>query len=96
MPKIQSIKCVKCDCALLGPVDPGPADRFSCPTCGEGDTRDNVLKEAGEYAKDQAAIEIQKKAQEVARSSRFITYSSHYQPRQDYRFKVDVDFGSSP
>ena len=48
----HKILCAGCHVALEGPANPQSNDTFSCPICREGDTFENVIREAGEYHAD--------------------------------------------
>ncbi len=44
------VKCAKCKVPLVGPDDARPDSIISCPSCGTGDTRENVEREVADYA----------------------------------------------
>lgn len=90
----ESIKpalCGKCRVALEGVVNPEPHSVFSCPACGEKDTYENVVRIIGEYAHDEAARFLHKKAHDVARRSKFISVKSKPIPNRTHRFIVELD-----
>ncbi|WP_395714972.1 hypothetical protein [Reyranella sp.] len=49
MPASRVVKCAKCKVPLVGPDDARPDSLISCPSCGAGDTRENVEREVAEY-----------------------------------------------
>lgn len=90
----ESIKhalCGKCRVALEGAASPEPHSVFSCPTCGEKDTYENVLRIVHEYAHDEAARFLHRKAHDVARRSKFISVKSKPLPTRTHRFIVEID-----
>lgn len=40
----NSIKCSKCDVAIVGPKNPKPDDIFTCPGCGTSERYDKVME----------------------------------------------------
>jgi hypothetical protein len=44
------VKCALCKVPLEGPDDARPDSLIACPSCGAGDTRENVEREVDEYA----------------------------------------------
>ena len=86
------IKCAKCKVPLQGPADAQPQDRFACPSCGEGDSLDNILREVGEVAGDQAADFLERGMRRAARQSGgFIKIKEQPRGKRSHRFIVDLE-----
>ncbi len=49
MPASHVVKCAKCKVPLEGPDDARADSLIACPSCGMGDTRENVEREVAEY-----------------------------------------------
>jgi predicted RNA-binding Zn-ribbon protein involved in translation (DUF1610 family) len=81
--------CAKCQVPPEPVTDDNGEERFACPVCGEGDTRDNILREVGEHVKEVAARHLQEAARDVSRRSKFITFSGDPIPKGSYRFVSD-------
>lgn len=81
--------CGTCKVSLVSVADHDQEDWFSCPSCGAGDTRENVLREVGEHTKEVAARHLQEKMRDAARQSRFMKFSGKPVPKGDYRFIGD-------
>lgn len=91
MSDITQVLCGRCKVPLKGPGDSDPQGRFSCPKCGNGDTRENVLREVGEHVKEQAARHLQEEMRSTARSSKFIKFEGKPIPKRSYRFIADIE-----
>lgn len=91
MTDIRNVKCGQCKVALEVVTEPhGKIAR--CPRCGTSDTLDNVIREVGEYAKEQAAQHLEKKMASIARGSKFMKFTPAHRPKKRHRFIVDVNF----
>lgn len=92
MDEIKNVLCGACYVPLEGIANGESQDRFTCPSCGHSDTRENVLREVGEYAKEMAAQHLEKTMADAARGSKFLKFKPAYRPQRVYRFIVDLDF----
>ena len=52
MDETTTILCGSCHIAVEQRVNPDGQGMAICPTCGQSDTRENALREAGEYLVD--------------------------------------------
>ncbi len=84
----HKVICNKCKVPLAPIADSNP-ERWTCPVCNVSDTRENVLREAGEHAKEVAARHLQDKARSIAQNSKFIKFEGKTIPKQHYRFITD-------
>ena len=84
----RKVKCAPCKCALHGPRNPKPDDRISCPRCGVGDTFDAVMREVGEYVKEQAAIALNGSVRDAARGSKYLGIATTVRPEGGHRFVI--------
>lgn len=92
MPETKDIKCATCNVALQGNVaEPKPDDVVTCPSCGASDTRENVMREIGEYARDKASDFIARGFKNATRGSKHLTFKEKLRPKKVYRFIVDLD-----
>ena len=91
MPDTQVVKCAKCDVVLQGNVvDTQSNDRFSCPSCGEGDTYENVMREVGDSALDQMGDAFTKTIKSALRGSKHLTFKEKHRPKKSRRFFIDL------
>jgi hypothetical protein len=88
---VKQFKCARCDCALEGPPNPQPHDRVACPTCGEGDTFENVMREAQVSMQEQLAQHFGKALIDGARGSKHVKVTYDFKPKGGHRFVVDLD-----
>lgn len=84
-----AVLCAKCHVPPEPVAEREAEDWFSCPSCGTGDTRKNVVGEAMEHAKEVAARGLQEHARTVARRSKFIQFKGKPIPKGSYRFISD-------
>lgn len=85
-----AVLCAKCHVPPEGVAEREAEDWFACPECGTGDTRQNVIREAMDHAKEVAARSIQESARGVARRSKFIKFQGKPIPKGNYRFISDL------
>jgi hypothetical protein len=88
---ITEVKCGTCKVPLKGPVDAKADDRFTCPEGGNGDTYENVLREVGEYVKEQTAQHLERQMADIARWNKMFQFTPASRPQQSYRFIVDLN-----
>ncbi|ORE90624.1 hypothetical protein ATO13_21931 [Stappia sp. 22II-S9-Z10] len=89
----QSVKVLCARCHLPPePVREGEAeDWFACPNCGEGDTSENIIREAKEHAKEVAARSFQETLRKTATRSKIMKFSAKPIPKGHYRFVSDFE-----
>lgn len=92
MTDTSQILCSEHKVPLEGPVNAKPDDRFSCPVCGVGDTRENVFREAREFVQEQAAKQLEGQMASIAADSKFIKFKPASRPQRVYRFVVETNF----
>jgi hypothetical protein len=85
----QRILCGACRADLTGPADFDNDSIFSCPTCGQSDTYQNVVSEAGDYYAEAVADHLEKQLADIGKGSSFITVTSTPRPKKSYRFILD-------
>ncbi|MEQ9388302.1 hypothetical protein [Marinovum algicola] len=85
----QSILCGSCRVPIEGPADGKGDNVFSCPICGQGDTRENVLKEVKAFLAELAQRSLQESMREAARGSKFMQFKGQPIPKKSYRFVTD-------
>lgn len=91
MADIEKVKCAACNVPLQGrAVDVDSQIIFSCPSCGNGDTEENVMREIGEQARDKVADEIAASFERATRSSKTVTFKKGSRPKKVYRFRIDL------
>ena len=52
------VKCARCNVPLEGPDEAHPDSFISCPSCGAGDTRENVEREVTDYATRRVSLAL--------------------------------------
>jgi uncharacterized C2H2 Zn-finger protein len=82
--------CARCKLPPEPVAQDDGEERFACPRCGVNDTRENILRDVREHAKEVAARSLQEKARGVARRSKFIKFSGKPIPKGSYRFISDL------
>jgi predicted RNA-binding Zn-ribbon protein involved in translation (DUF1610 family) len=85
-----TVLCAECKIALQPVTQQQTEDWFACPTCGTGDTRENVLLEAKDHATELVAHALQDAARNAAKRNKFITFRGQSIPKRSYRFITDV------
>lgn len=86
-------KCARCNVTLESSVpDPEPKDHVACPTCGEGDTLENVTREIGEYITEKMTESLGDTFRNLERNSGgMIKVTTSHSPHRIYRFIVDYE-----
>lgn len=85
----QSVLCGACRVPLKGPADGQSDNVFSCPTCGRGDTRENVLKEVEAFVTELAQRSLQESMRKTAGRSKLLQFKGKPIPKKSYRFVTD-------
>jgi predicted RNA-binding Zn-ribbon protein involved in translation (DUF1610 family) len=88
----QDILCGGCKVAVQGPTEATPDDVFACPTCGQSDTRENVLAEANAFLIELAQRKLNEEMKKAASGSKFIQFKAAPVPTRTYRFITDHKF----
>ncbi|MGK2740826.1 hypothetical protein ACSHT0_08005 [Tepidicaulis sp. LMO-SS28] len=87
----KKVLCGKCQVPLNGPAEPEPESVFSCPSCGRGDTLENVHRIVGEFVRDETARYLQKGMKGAAGRSKFLKFTGKPIPEREYKFIVELD-----
>ncbi len=90
MDAIGVAKCANCKVALQGPDDPKPQDRFACPSCGQGDTLENVEREVADYVQQKTADMLGASFDKAVRGSKNVQVRKPVRQPRRYRFYVDL------
>lgn len=91
MTDVPNVKCGRCEVPLERPIDSDHKVLFTCPNCGESDTRENVLREVHEYVQEQAAKDLEKTMAGIAKGSAILQFTPSRRPQRRYRFIVDLE-----
>lgn len=91
MSDIHNVLCGHCKVPLEGPVDHKPDSRFSCPSCGAGDTYDNVMREVQEHFQEQTAKHVQNILRDTARGSKSFKFQGGFIPQRTHRFITNLE-----
>lgn len=78
--------CAKCHVPPEPVTKPDSEGRFACPTCGESDTAENILREVKQHVVELASRNLQEQARGIARGSKFIKFEGDPIPKGEYRF----------
>jgi len=88
----HQVKCAVCNVEVQGPSDPQPDSHFGCPSCGNGDTYENILSEVQQQVVDKTKMSLNRMFDDAVRGSSFMKVTSHYRPSgKHYRFIVDFN-----
>lgn len=85
------VKCAKCKVPLQGPADARADSFIACPSCGMGDTRENVEREVADYAASRVSQALDAMVEDFALG---IGQKSNLEgPREQrtYRFIIDEE-----
>jgi len=86
----KTIKCAACKLPLESGAEANGEVVYSCPSCGNGDTLENVQAEAAEYVRDFEVNKLNEQLEGLARSSSFMKLDKKFTVRTDHRFIVDL------
>lgn len=89
MTETYQVKCAKCRVPIeIGSNDHGVATG-RCPSCGISDTKENIEREAADYAFSKAKDALDSRLSDMARGSKYMTYTKGPRHQKSYRFVVD-------
>lgn len=88
----QHILCGKCRVAIEGPADANPQTVFSCPSCGESDTFENIEREVASFANQEFAHHADAVLAEAAEGQEFLKVTLDAPPKRSHRFIVEMNF----
>lgn len=83
------VKCAKCKVPLVGPDDARPDSFIACPTCGTGDTRENVEREVADYAASRVAQALDAMVEGFALGLGQSSKVEGPREQRTYRFVID-------
>lgn len=75
------------------PVPDSEPETWRCLSCGHHDTRENILGQAREHAKEVIARNLQNRVRKTARKSRILQFTGKPIPHGSYRFITDLEAG---
>lgn len=87
-----NILCGCCKVPVQGPTEATADDVFTCPSCGQSDTRENVLAEANSFVIELAQRKLNEQMKNAAKGSKFIQFKAAQIPTRTYRFITDHKF----
>lgn len=82
----HQILCGRCKVPLQGPTEAEDEDVFSCPSCGESDTRTEVLRVTAQYIQEVTARALQEKLRKSLRGNKFIKATGKAIPRRSHKY----------
>jgi DNA-directed RNA polymerase subunit RPC12/RpoP len=85
------VKCAKCKVPLEGPVDTRPDSLIACPSCGTGDTRENVEREVAEYVASGVAQALDAMVEGFAQGLGQSSSLEGPRAQRIYRFIIDEE-----
>lgn len=88
---IKDAQCFACKVLLEAAPEPDCQTRWACPICGVGESRENILAECGDYAKEQAARYVQELARKLYGSGGMYQLTLNPIPERSYRFFMDIE-----
>jgi hypothetical protein len=87
-----NVICAHCRVPLQGNVvDTKPEDRFACPSCGQGDTYQNIMREAKDSATEQVGEAFTKMIKDTLRGSKYLKFTEKRRPKKAHRFILDMN-----
>jgi hypothetical protein len=78
--------CGDCEMPLDGPADPSSDSMFKCPSCGQGETFDNVRRIVGEFLKESAHDKLEEMLRVAASHGVSLTHGDAPRSIGIYRF----------
>ena len=86
----KTIQCGLCRIPVEGPANPKGQDTFSCPSCGNADTFDNVMASVKAFASELAGNHLQESIRKATRGNKIIKATLHPIPKGNHAFVVDL------
>lgn len=86
----EPVLCGICRAPVGDRVDPEGNLQFGCAACDNWDSKEEVLRIAGEYAKAEAQIVLNRGIAKVARGSKVMKFSGKLSHDKTYRFVIDL------
>jgi hypothetical protein len=81
----RPILCGRCHVGVKQRTDPNGQEMAFCPSCGETDTTENVIREASEYFTNETARKLMGPLEHM-RSTEFMKVTITRPPQRTYRF----------
>lgn len=88
---IEQVQCFACKVALEPRPQPDCQSFWACPKCGVGDTAENALTEASEYAVEQSARYFQEIMRKNFGGGGVFQLTQTPIPERRYRFFADIE-----
>jgi len=85
------VKCARCKVPLEGPKDSRPDSLVACPSCGAGDTRENVEREVAEFAASRVSQALDAMVEGFALGLGKSSTLEGPRPQRTYRFIIDEE-----
>lgn len=86
----HQILCGFCRAPVGLRVEGEPDSEAGCAACDNWAAKDEVIRIAGEYAKDEAQMILNRKMQDVARHSKIMKFTGKTVSDKTYRFVIDL------
>lgn len=90
------VKCANCKVPLEGPDDARPDSFIACPSCGTGDTRENVEREIAEYAASRISQALDAMVEDFASGLGQKSNLEGPRPQRTFRFVIDEASDAPP
>jgi hypothetical protein len=91
MSETRPILCGFCHVGIEGRTDSHGNEEAFCPRCGQSDTLENAMREAGESAAHFMAEQIEHTFADAFRGSDFIKVTVEHSPQPSFRFIVQME-----
>lgn len=85
-----TILCGKCRVGIEGPAESDAQAIYSCPTCGNRDTFENVMSSVTSFYEELMAEKFDKMLVDTFRSSKLIKVTGHPDPKRFHPFITDM------
>jgi hypothetical protein len=87
----RPLLCGHCHVGIEGRINPDGNGVAVCPKCGQMDTLENAMREAGEFAAHFYAKQLQKTIRDSVRSSDAFKVIEHELPERNFRFVTQLE-----